>query len=145
MKATIRIPRESLLDKITTIMSDNTDNVGNHAILFDCLKGDVILRKTNRDTARYITLGNVDLTMDKVTKKAIKNVASQIRQAIMKYNRSSSLVTYSKACSMYGKANVTQETFVREMPNPHWVCAGPMKLYDGNMCNYRYQLAQAGS
>lgn len=29
--------------------------------------------------------------------------------------------------------------------NPHWKCAAPMKLFDGNMANYRYQLANAES
>lgn len=122
--------------------------VGNCAynVMFDKRDNTIKLSKTKTEKEYYIQLGklkvedidNESLSEFKI-KTNIKKTATALNKLIKSYNKSGCLVCYTTVVKEYGKNNVTEKAFVKEVDNPYYKCSAPMKLYDKNVIEYNIE------
>jgi len=104
-------------------------------VMIDRRDGYVVLMSTKSRSKNYIHLGMVKTKGEKPTIRNINSIASEISKMVRKYNHES-YICYSRAISEYGKKNVTDMAFIKEVDNPYYKCSAPMKLYDKNVIEF---------
>ncbi|MBO4851970.1 MAG: hypothetical protein J5529_13885 [Prevotella sp.] len=130
------INRTAKIDEIRGFVRKDIDNGGNtYHIMIDNRNGCVVLIHCTKKSKYYNKIGMVDTRKIKPTIKNVNAVASKIRKDINTYNKTC-LISYNRAVSVYGKKKVTDIAFVKEVDNPYYKCAAPMRLYDKNVIEY---------
>lgn len=72
-------------------------------------------------------------------KKAQQEIKNNILNTIDNYNKGT-FICYTRACSKYGKKNVTDYSLIMEVDNPYYKCAAPMRIYDKKMIEYKMKV-----
>lgn len=104
-------------------------------MVIDFRNSNVVILNNKPKSEWYRPISKLRLTSLKYTKKDIYEKASEVRQAIMQYDKAN-LICYSQAVAEYGKRNVIDKAFAKKVDNPHYKCAAPMRLYDTNVIEY---------
>lgn len=104
-------------------------------VMIDRSDGCVVLMESKSRRKNYIFLGSVKTNGVKKTIKNINAIASEINKIKKKYDKES-YICYSRAISEYGKKNVSDKAFIKEVDNPYYKCSAPMKLYDKNVIEF---------
>ena len=136
----ITIKRNSTIDVIRSFVNDEIQNGGNiYNVAIDNRNGSIEFVGRKTSCKYYNIVGSVDLTSLKPTKKNVLAKATEIRRMISAYDKTC-YMTYSRAVSQYGKKNVIDSAFIKEVDNPHYKSAWPMRLYDKNVIEYNTKL-----
>jgi len=132
----IKIDRNCTIDVIRSFVNDEIQNGGNiYYVAIDNRNGSIAFIGRKKNYKYYNIIGSVDLSNLKSTKKSVLSKATEIHKIISAYNRTC-YITYSRAVSEFGKKNVTDSAFIKEVENPHYKSARPMRLYDKNVLIY---------
>ena len=119
--------------------------VGNctYNVLFDKRDNTFNFTKSKTDKDYYINIGKVkvedidnDSLSDYKLKTNINKTATALNKLIQSYNKSGCLVCYTTVVKEYGKKNVIEKAFVKEVDNPYYKSSSAMKLYDKNVIEY---------
>jgi hypothetical protein len=130
------IKRNCTINVIRSFVSDEIQNGGNtYKIAIDNRNGNIVFIRRNTQCKYYNIIGSVDLSSLKPTKKSVLLKATEIHNVISAYNKTC-YITYTRAVSEYGKKNVIDSAFVKEVENPYYKSASPMRLYDKNVLAY---------
>ena len=131
-----RFNRITCIDEIRDFVRDDAENGGNsYYVAIDNRDGSVVLMSGFPKAQYYVKIGKVKTSIPKLTIKNVNSVATDIRNLVRLHNRTC-FITYGRAVSEYGKQNVIDKAFVREVDNPYYSSAAPMKLYDKNVIEY---------
>lgn len=131
-----KFDRITHIDEIRDFVRDDAENGGNrYYVVIDNRDGSVVLMSGAPKAQYYAKIGKIKTSIPKLTIKNVNAVATEIRNLVRLYNRTC-LITYGRAVSEYGRKNVTDKAFVREVDNPYYSSAAPMKLYDKNVIEY---------
>ena len=134
------IGRNSKIDVIRSFVNDEIQNGGNtYNVAIDNRNGSIAFVGKKTRCKYYNTIRKVDLLGLKPIKKNVLSKATEILKMIRAYNKTC-YITYSKAVSEYGKKNVIESAFIKEVDNPHYSSAWPMRLYDKNVIEYNLRI-----
>lgn len=134
------IDRNSTIDVIRSFVSDEINNGGNtYNVAIDNRNGSIAFVRRKTKCKYYNIIGKVDLSSLKPTKKNVLSKATEIHNVISTYNKTC-YITYTRAVSEYGKKNVIDSAFIKEVENPHYKSASPMRLYDKNVLEYNSKI-----
>lgn len=131
----ITIKRNSYIEEKQEIIRRVVAKTSNKfKIMVDLRNGEIVMLKSTK-AKYYIQIGEINITLPKITKKGICNLASNLNSQIQHYN-AQSIICKSRVKSEYGKSGIIDEAYVKAVDNPHYKCAGKMQLYDRNVINY---------
>lgn len=134
----IRIERTSKIEVIQNAIREDWAKA--YHIVIDQRNGDIVLMTRLSKTPHYIKVGEAKRTPEmRLNSRNVQKMATQVRKAVDEYNRTC-YICYSKAVGVYGKKNVIDEAFVKEVDNPYYKCAGAMRLYDKNVIEYNLNM-----
>lgn len=106
-------------------------------VVTDVRNGRIVL--IERPTASYyIKIGKLNLGSVKCTRNNVNQLASILNGYVRAYNRQS-LMCKSRVIPEYGKIGLLDVAYVKTVDNPHYKCAGDMKLYDKNVIEYNLE------
>lgn len=87
-------------------------------------------KKGDKEIARF------DYKGYPTTQRALSKARAEVRAAILKYDKENN-ICLSTVKSDYGKNGIIPTAFVREVDNPHYKCASPMRLYNREVIEYQ--------
>lgn len=102
-------------------------------VAIDLTDGRIVLDDKSPNGEQYKKIGEVQIESDKKTKKNIAHIATEVNKIIRDYD---GYITLGRAKKEYGKDMDIEVGFIKEVDNPHYKCAAPMRLYDKNVLEY---------
>ena len=121
------------IDDIREYVGSVLCKVKKFCVTLDLSDGIILIGEEIPKGDQYKGLGEVQIVSNKETKKNIAHIATEVSKIIRAYN---GYITLGRAKKEYGKDMDIEVGFIKEVDNPYYKCAAPMRLYDKNVLEY---------
>jgi len=121
----IKINRKERIYLKTLIECLPENCCGRIYIYLDPCKAEYVLLRNESKSNKYKLLGIAEGDGD-ILRRSIKTI-------IHDYDKNPNIICQSEVIRKFGKKGLIDKAFVREVDNPHYKCAGKMRLYDVNV------------